>query len=89
MISGNFPTVTFWLHLDSPDLSSVEDYVVEIDRATGEVVWELDMKDLLDVEDGQSASMDCDGSDEESDWFHNNGLWYDEAERSCPSFCQT
>ena len=63
---------------DSPDLSSVEDYVVEIDRATGEVVWELDMKDILDIEDGQSASMESDGSDEE-DWFHNNGLWYDEA----------
>ena len=63
---------------DSPDLSSVEDYVVEIDRESGEVVWELDMKDLLDIEDGASASMESDGSDEE-DWFHNNGLWYDEA----------
>ena len=62
---------------DSPDLSSVEDYVVEIDRESGEVVWELDMKDLLDIEDGASASMESDGSDEE-DWFHNNGLWYDE-----------
>ena len=63
---------------DSPDLSSVEDYVVEIDRESGEVVWELDMKDLLDIEDGASASMESDGSAEE-DWFHNNGLWYDEA----------
>ena len=26
---------------DSPDLSTVEDYVVEIDRETGAVVWEL------------------------------------------------
>ena len=62
---------------DSPDLTSVEDYVVEIDRTTGEVVWELDMRDLIDVDDGQSASMETDGSDE-SDWFHNNGIWYDE-----------
>lgn len=62
---------------DSPDLSSVEDYIVELDRTTGEVVWELDMKDLIDMEDGQSASMETDGSDE-SDWFHNNGIWYDE-----------
>ena len=37
----------------------------------------MDMKDLLDIEDGASASMESDGSDEE-DWFHNNGLWYDE-----------
>ena len=61
---------------DSPDLSTVEDYVVELDRQTGEVVWELDMKDLMGIEEGQSASMDSDGS-EESDWFHNNGLAYD------------
>ena len=61
---------------DSPDLSTVEDYVVEIDRETGDVVWELDMKDLISQEDGQSASMDSDGS-EEADWFHNNGLAYD------------
>lgn len=61
---------------DSPDLSTVEDYVVEIDRKSGEVVWELDMKELMEPEDGQSASMDTDGS-EEADWFHNNGLAYD------------
>ncbi len=54
----------------------MEDYVVEIDRQTGDVVWELDMKDLMGTEEGQSASMDTDGS-EESDWFHNNGLAYD------------
>lgn len=62
---------------DSPDLSTVEDYVVEIDRLTGEVVWELDMADILDKEDGASASIVSDGSDE-IDWFHNNGVWYDE-----------
>lgn len=63
---------------DSPELTSLEDYVVEIDRETGAVVWELDMADLLDKEDGTSASMLLDGS-EEIDWFHNNGVWYDEA----------
>ena len=70
------PNGNFLVASDSPDLSSVEDYVVEIDRQTGDVVWELDMKDLMGTEDGQSASMDTDGS-EESDWFHNNGLAYD------------
>ena len=63
---------------DAPDLSSVEDYVVEIDRETGEVVWEVDMKDLLSIEDGMSASMNTDGT-AEADWLHNNSLWYDEA----------
>lgn len=63
---------------DAPDLSSVEDWVVEIDRKTGEVVWSVDMKDLLSTTDGQSAAMDTDGSDE-IDWCHNNSVWYDEA----------
>ncbi len=64
----------------SPDLESLEDYVVEIDRETGEVVWELDMRDLFeDLQDGMSASMLTDGS-EEADWFHNNAVWYDEDE---------
>ena len=70
------PNGNFLVASDSPDLSSVEDYVVEIDRQTGDVVWELDMKDLMGTEEGQSASMDTDGS-EEADWFHNNGLAYD------------
>ena len=70
------PNGNFLVASDSPDLSTVEDYVVEIDRQTGDVVWELDMKDLMGTEEGQSASMDTDGS-EESDWFHNNGLAYD------------
>lgn len=60
-----------------PDLSTVEDYVVEIDRESGEVVWEFNAADAIDKEDGQSASIATDGSDE-IDWFHNNSLWYDE-----------
>lgn len=62
---------------DSSDLTAVEDHIVEIDGDNGEVVWELDMSDILDKEDGFSASAETDGSDE-VDWFHNNGVWYDE-----------
>ena len=61
---------------DPQDLSSVEDYVVEIDRQTGEVVWELDLRQILPERDGMSASMNTDGT-AEADWFHNNSLWYD------------
>ena len=61
---------------DQQDLAYIEDYVVEIDRETGDVVWELDLKDILPIEDGMSASMNSDGT-EELDWFHNNSLWYD------------
>ena len=38
--------ISWWL-LTARILSTVEDYVVEIDRETGDVVWELDMKDLI------------------------------------------
>ena len=62
---------------DSSDLTAVEDHIVEIDGDNGDVVWELDMADILDKEDGFSASAETDGSDE-VDWFHNNGVWYDE-----------
>lgn len=61
---------------DAEDFSTVEDRIVEINRKNGKVEWELDLKDLISMEDGQSASMDTDGS-EETDWLHNNGLWYD------------
>ncbi|MCD8014140.1 MAG: aryl-sulfate sulfotransferase [Lachnospiraceae bacterium] len=62
----------------SPDLESFEDYVVEIDRETGDVVWELDLKDLFeDLTDGASATMISDGSSD-TDWFHNNSFVYDE-----------
>lgn len=57
---------------DSQDFSSVEDCIVEIDRATGDVVYQLDMKDLLNKEDGGSINRS------DADWFHNNGIWYDE-----------
>ncbi len=50
---------------------------MEIDRESGEVVWEFNAADAIDKEDGQSASIATDGSDE-IDWFHNNSLWYDE-----------
>lgn len=55
---------------DEEDFSTVEDTIVELDRETGEVVWSLDMKDLLDYTDGSSINR----TDE--DWFHNNGIWY-------------
>ncbi len=57
---------------DRTSFETVEDYLVEIDRATGEVVWELDMTELIDPKEGGSLNR----TDE--DWFHNNGVWYEE-----------
>lgn len=58
---------------DRPSFETVEDYVVEIEKETGKVVWELDMATLIDPSEGGSLNRT------EEDWFHNNGIWYDEA----------
>lgn len=63
------------LHLSG--LLSIEDFMVEIDRNTGNIVNEWDMKESIDesrVALGRFAS----GSFE--DWFHDNGLTYDAAD---------
>lgn len=46
--------------------------LVEIDRKTGEIVWDLDMCDLIDPKDGAGMYQT------ENNWFHNNGICYDE-----------
>ncbi len=55
---------------------TVEDYIVELDRETGEVVKTFDLKDVLNIEDGKSENWI------EYDWFHNNSVWYDEETNS-------
>ncbi len=66
--NGNF------LVLSNPiDFSTVEDRVYEIDRETGEVVYELDLTTILDPSDGGSINRT------EEDWFHNNAICYDAA----------
>ncbi|WP_163527101.1 aryl-sulfate sulfotransferase [Halobacillus ihumii] len=55
----------------------IEDEMIEIDRETGELVDQLNMRNILPEDfyeeyDGPSA--------EDGDWFHQNAIWYDEAE---------
>lgn len=54
------------------DYGTVEDYIVELDRKTGEIVKTFDLKDVLKMDDGKSEGWI------EYDWFHNNSVWYDE-----------
>ena len=53
------------------DDGTVEDYIVELDRLTGNVVKSFDLKDVLNMRDGQSENWTA------YDWFHNNSVWYD------------
>ncbi len=55
---------------------TVEDYVVEIDRKSGKVVKNYDLKDILDMDDGKSENWTA------YDWFHNNAVWYDKRTNS-------
>jgi len=50
---------------------TVEDYIVELDRKTGNVVKTFNLKDVLNTTDGKSENWI------EYDWFHNNSIWYD------------
>ena len=55
---------------------TVEDYIVELDRDTGLVVKTFDLKDILNMKDGQSENWTA------YDWFHNNSVWYDKKTNS-------
>lgn len=55
---------------------TVEDYIVELDRESGNIVKTIDLKDILNMEDGKSENW------VDYDWFHNNSVWYDEKTNS-------
>ena len=55
---------------------TVEDYIVELDRTSGNIVKTWDLKDILNMEDGKSENWS------NYDWFHNNSVWYDESTNS-------
>ena len=56
---------------DNFDSGTVEDYIVELDRNTGNIVKTFDLKNILNVNDGKSENWT------DYDWFHNNAVWYD------------
>ncbi len=56
---------------DNFDSGTVEDYIVELDRNTGNIVKEFNLKDILNINDGKSENWT------DYDWFHNNSVWYD------------
>lgn len=55
---------------------TVEDYIVEINRQTGDIVNSYNLKDILpsDLVNNENYT--------EYDWFHNNSVWYDEKTNS-------
>lgn len=53
---------------------TVEDYIVELERNSGQIIKTWDLKNVLNMEDGKSENWI------DYDWFHNNSVWYDEKE---------
>ena len=54
---------------------SQNDNIVEVDRATGKVIRNWDLKEILPMTKYE-ADKPYGGGD--SNWFHNNAVWYDE-----------
>ena len=73
MSSGNLLVATDDFNSDA---GTVEDVIVELDRSTGRIVKTFDLKNILNMEDGQSENWTS------YDWFHNNSVWYDEKTNS-------
>lgn len=71
MEDGNLLILTQDFHRDT-----VEDMCVLVDRETGEILKEWDIKSVLPQDVGGSGSQDA------HDWFHNNSVWYDQKTHS-------
>lgn len=56
---------------DDFESGTVEDYVVEIERDTGNIVKTIDLKEILPTDHGGNQMAT------DYDWFHNNAVWYD------------
>ncbi|UOR11461.1 aryl-sulfate sulfotransferase [Halobacillus amylolyticus] len=55
----------------------IEDEMIEIDRQSGDLVDQLNMRNILP----EDFYQEYDGpSEEDGDWFHQNAIWYDELE---------
>lgn len=56
---------------DDFESGTVEDFIVEVERNTGEIVKTIDLKDILPLDKGGNQMAT------DYDWFHNNSVWYD------------
>ena len=51
--------------------NTVEDYLIEIERESGKIIKQFDLKDVLPTTSTGNENYS------EADWFHNNSVWYD------------
>lgn len=69
------PNGNFVVTVDKEDESTIEDYIIEIDRNSGQIINEWNLNESLD---NTRKTL----TDNEEDWFHANAVYYDEADHS-------
>ncbi|MFD1363709.1 aryl-sulfate sulfotransferase [Lentibacillus salinarum] len=76
---AELPSGNLVLTVNDGEGDYIEDIMIEIDRETGDVVKQIDLKDLFPKE----AYEDYEENDEGlKDWFHQNSVVYDEHDNS-------
>lgn len=73
MENGNFLIATD--NFDSAN-DTVEDYIIEMERKTGNIIKKFNLKDVLPTANTGNENWSSD------DWFHNNSVWYDKKTNS-------
>ena len=71
------PNGNFLVTVNRDGAATVEDVVIEVDRASGQIVREWDLRQSLDP---YRRAWQTDLADLNVDWFHANALVYDESD---------
>jgi arylsulfate sulfotransferase len=71
----------FILAVDKDGIGTVEDHIIEIDRNSGDILRKWDMRQYLDVTRYDLIENEP-LVEKEKDWFHMNGLAYNEEDKS-------
>lgn len=71
------PNGNFIATVNKHGAATIEDYLIEIDRGTGAIVREWNLKQALD---STRRAWPTTFADQDVDWFHANGVAYDPAD---------
>ncbi len=73
------PNGNFIVTVNKSGISTVEDHIIEIDRNSGQIINEWDLRESLDQ---NRTVWDTNLADITVDWFHANALYYDETDNT-------
>ncbi|PWN07934.1 aryl-sulfate sulfotransferase [Rhodohalobacter mucosus] len=73
------PNGNFLVTVNKQGISTVEDHIIEIDRTTGQIIREWDLRESLDK---NRTAWPTAFADISVDWFHANALYYDETDNT-------